>query len=572
MPVNQPGDRDGARRPTHPPYVRDIVANILSMRQQWFRQLTDPRRDIDDECGYPRNTEAIAADYYTRLYEREALAARTVQVFPYESWQVQPTVYESEEGDVTTEFEKAWSEIGMRLRGEQSYYREEKSSPVWDYLRRVDVLSGIGQYGVLLLGLDDGPDLSRPVRMRPPKPDRGGKAAASLPRPSTVPAGYDPSINVEFGGTDFAKRRLLFLRVFPETLATISRFDANPSSPRFGQPEMYSLTLNDPRDTRGAFGLSTSTIDVHWTRVIHVADNLGSSEVFGVPRQRPVFNRLLDLRKLYSGSAEMYWRGAFPGYSLETHPTLGGDVDVDREGLRDMMEDYMNGLQRYLSLMGMSAKSLAPQVVDPTPQILVQIEAICIQLGVPKRVFLGSERGELASSQDDAAWNDKLRQRQWGYLTPRLIVPFVDRLISVGVLPEPESFCVWWPDLTSQSDKEKAHVSFQRTQAIAQYITSGADVLMTPFDYFTRILGMTDQEANSVIEHAKDQLDDELSLAAMKTAQEAKLAEGGRNGNGSPSGAPNGRQYLGQFVDAPAPKEGGNPRDRKTKEEKAGER
>jgi hypothetical protein len=134
----------------------------------------------------------------------------------------------------------------------------------------------------------------------------------------------------------------------------------------------------------------------------------------------------------------MYWRGAFPGISLETHPQLGGDVKFPA-GIRQTMSNYMDGLQRYLALTGVSAKTLAPQVVDPTPQIEVQIQAICIKMGIPKRIFEGSERGELASSQDSSAWNGRIRARQDNYLTPRLIVPFIDRLIAVGVLPEPKA-------------------------------------------------------------------------------------------------------------------------------------
>jgi hypothetical protein len=112
-------------------------------------------------------------------------------------------------------------------------------------------------------------------------------------------------------------------------------------------------------------------------------------------------------------------------------------VTIDKADVRNQIENYVNSLQRYLALTGMSAKTLAPQVSDPSSQIDKHLEAICIQLGIPKRIFMGSERGELASSQDDASWNDRLKARQQGYITPRIIVPFVDRLIAVGVLPEP---------------------------------------------------------------------------------------------------------------------------------------
>jgi hypothetical protein len=99
------------------------------------------------------------------------------------------------------------------------------------------------------------------------------------------------------------------------------------------------------------------------------------------------------------------------------------------------MENYMNGLQRYLLLNGLSVTPLAVQIADPSPQIDKQIEAICIKGGFPKRKFMGSEQGELASSQDDGSANDRYRERQRNYLTPRPIIGLVDRMVQVGVRP-----------------------------------------------------------------------------------------------------------------------------------------
>lgn len=473
---------------------KEIISNAMFARREFMRQIFDPRRDLNSECGYPSNI--ITADTYQTMYDTEAVARRVVQVMSKECWQVQPLVYEVEDATRATAFEKAWDAIGSDLDEEMSYYQDEAGSLVWEYLKRLDEISGIGQYGVLLLGLNDGRDPSQPV----------------------VPSD---------------DMKLVQLRCFPESLAQISTFEQNRNSRRFGRPLTYLITFNDPREGYQAItGLTTATVEVHWSRIIHIADNLLSSEVFGVPRMRPVWHRLLDLRKLYGGSAEMYWRGAFPGISLESHPSLGPDVEIDRDRTRDMMEDYMNGLQRYLSMVGMSAKSLAPQVVDPAKQIAVQIEAICIELGIPKRVFMGSERGELASSQDDAAWNDRLRERQNGYITPRVIVPFVNRLINLGVLPKPDKLKVSWPDVTSQTNQERANAALTITQAMAQYWGNSMMGLIPPLDYLTRIVGMNEDEAVAILENVKS-----ANLAADGAAPNgsngsANIGPDGTAGNG----------------------------------------
>lgn len=482
--TNGGGKADGARKGG---LMRWFVNNLLMMPRDSFRRMFDPRRDIEAECGHPRYSESIGQDEYTHLWERDAIARRVVRVLPKESWQVQPSVYESGDPEVKTPFEKAWAELGTSLRGGDSYHAEEQGSPVWEALKRADEVSGIGHYGVIFLGLDDGARLDTPAAMTL-RSDVNRRPAP----PALVPQ--------QGAGNS---RKLLFLTCLPEQMAEVSQYEANTTSPRFGQPLFYNITLTDPRELNTGVGMTPTTRRVHWTRVVHVADNTSTSPVIGAPRMRAVFNRLVDLRKLYGGSAEMYWRGAFPGISAETHPSMGGDVDMNDEEIRDMMEDYMNGLQRYLLSAGLNMKSLAPQVVDPRSQIDVQLDAICIELGCPKRVFLGSERGELASSQDDAAWNDRLKERQETYLTPRLIAPFVDRLIHLGVLPPPERFYVSWPDLTSQTTQEKSQVAFQRTQALVQYINSVAPVVFPPLDYLTRILGLSEDDAMAVLASAE---------------------------------------------------------------------
>jgi hypothetical protein len=511
---------DALKRRTGGKLTNDLIANALMERSELIDTLIDPRRDIDAECHYPTTGE-ITADQLKNMYDRDPIACRVVQCLARQSWQVQPSVYESEDPEVKTPFEEAWDALQPMTNG-KSWFKTEEAGTVWEYLMRADILSGIGHFGVLLMGFDDGKSLQEPVdgamvvndcyltkteednlhklpdindqeklalnqlaRQREfvlnymqaqedkkyqqqEKQQQGTALFGDATGATTTEEGnqqysqgfglkgeaeYKPSpigtdqqyFGVQFGPSEQpsdqpSKRqlKLLFLRPFDESLVQIVRYEWNINNPRFGMPVMYRITLNDPREQHSGIGLPMATVFVHWSRVIHLADNLNSSEIFGTPRCRPVFNRLLDLQKIYGASAEGYWQAAFTGLALETHPQLGGDVTIDSDDVRDQIENYINSLQRYLALTGMSAHTLAPQVSDPSSQIDKHLEAICIQLEIPKRVFMGSERGELASSQDDASWNDRLKARQQGYITPRIIVPFIDRLISVGVLPEPD--------------------------------------------------------------------------------------------------------------------------------------
>lgn len=402
----------------------------------------DPRRNIGAECGHP---DELDLDLLKRLFERDAIGRRVVTLMPDWCWRQPPEMIEDENEAVETEFERAWREAFSGLRGQQSWSKGEEGNPVWAHCARMDVLSGVGSWGAWLLGLDDvgvGDSLLRPAQ-------RAGK--------------------------------LLYLTELAEYQATVLERESNQGSPRFGQPLVYGLKL------------PAGETSVHWTRVIRVPSDDNE------PRLKGVVNRVLDLQKLYGGSAEMFWQGAFFGISFETDPKLGADVQIDVDSMKTQLEQFFNGLQRYLALQGVKANSLAPQVADPASHIDKQIEAICVEKGVAKRIFMGSERGELASLTDRSNWAGQVKRRCQGHLNDNLIYALADRLILLGVLPQPaKRYMARWPDAETQSEDEKAGVALKRTQALAEYVKSGAESVMPLIDFLTRILGFSQKDAEAI--------------------------------------------------------------------------
>lgn len=446
--------------------AKKMVSNALSTRAELINHIIDGGgKNLNKDCGYP---ESISAEHYGAFYAREGIAARVVDVWPEESWAQAPLIYETEDADQKTPFEMAWEELA------------DEHHPL-SILARADMLSGIGRFGIILIGMDDGLDLSEPVE------------------------GMDMKGNKRLGNEKEKIRNLLFLRPFQESVVSIESVESDPSNPRFGLPITYSILFND--------GLSSFSRRVHWTRVLHLADRREMSDVFGVPRMQKNFNRLLDARKILGGSGEMFWKGGFPGYSFEVNSGLDG-AEVDTSSLRAEMDNYMTGLQRYLALEGVSAKSLAPQVADPKNHLDCQLAAIALSEGIPQRILFGSERGELASSQDAKAWNSRLRKRQEQYLTPFVVRPFVDRLIALGILPVPEEgYTIFWPDLTTQSDQEKAEVVRTWADALAKYVAGDVGQVV-PIDSFLSILAnMPQDQITEITESLRDSLALEESLS-----------------------------------------------------------
>ncbi len=506
-------------------HAERFITNATTIRRN-AGQEPDPRRDLNDECGYPApGTESV--DDYQIQFGRSSIANRVISFWPSETWQVEPEVFEDDDPEVTTPFEQGVMDLLDGLNVEEDFFEDEKGNTLWRYLFQLDRLSGVGHYGILLLGLDDGLSLDRPIagvtetgsvpgKKIPVKFPEGDVSKDLVINTAPVtPLPYRLTVNkvtvekeVEEKDKEGnvnkkkvtekvpTKRKLIYLRAYSEQSAQVSEVETNPGSPRYGKPTSYLVTLHPEAGENGSgTGLIQTTQYVHWTRVIHVADNLLDNETYGVPRLEPVYNDVLNLNKVYGAAGEGYYKGAFPGHSFETHPSMGADVNVDIDNLRDMYEEYQNGLQRGIFTAGLTVKTLEPQVVDPTNHINRYLEAICVYLECPKRVFMGSERGELASSQDAMQHRGKIKQRQQRYVTPRMIVPLFNRLIWIGCLPKPtESYKIRWPKVETLDMQSEANYAKTMAEAIAAYINSGCDVLMPPQFFFTTLLGYRDEE------------------------------------------------------------------------------
>lgn len=495
------------------------------------RHLDGPNRDINKDCGYPQG--AISLEEIQAMYTREGIASRIVGIMPQETWAVDPEFCENEDESVVTPFEEALEEF-------------IENSNMLHYWERADVESGVGHFGVLFLGVNDGQDPTKPLKGID---DKGGMVVKK-PKPKKSMASRiigddedDADTKTDTGNdepgtptTEPVEQELVpysYTRVLSESFVTIGSTETDPNNPRYGQPKTYNLTLGQStvRSNDGGVAAGSGTsgpvqlVGVHWTRIIHIADNRKSSEIFGTPRLEAVYNRLCDLRKLLGGSAEMFWKGGFPGVSFEMDPRIAAqDATMDPIAVRKEWTNYVNGLDRLIATEGLHANQLTVQVADPEAHFRIQVQAICIAMGIPLRIFMGSEAAELASSQDSKSWNRRVGRRQNRYVTPCIIRPTIDRLIACGVLPVPdESYKVKWPDLNTPTDLDKAAVAAQLTQAIATYMTSGAEAILPVLDFLTKIIGLSTEDAKAIIKAVDDRDDDLYTDTEDPEAEQAQL-------------------------------------------------
>jgi hypothetical protein len=468
----------------------------------------DPERDLYTECGYPRT---ITAFKYKALIEREGHARRANEIYPDETWAEEPEIFESDDETVETPLEKSWLEYAAKTRALR-------------YMYLGDIASGIGRIGGLLFGFND---LSG--SRKPEKPVLG------LKDDGTRAPGRPPE-----------DRQHLFTRVFDETLIQIVDVD-NSYGPRHGQPTMYRLTLTTPDGiinsaTEGTQrpiskkAATDETLLVHWTRFLPLADGKTTHPIFGTPRLESNYNRLLDLRKLYSASPEMFYNGAFPGYSLEALPDVTSDDDIDVEATQLQLSRYRKKLQRFVMLVGMTMKPLTPQIADPSKHVEVLLAAVAMAMGIPLRIFLGSESGHLASTQDVATWNKRLAKRQHTYVTPEIIIPYIERMQLVGCLPQSKQVKVAWADLNSSSDETQADVALKTTQALLQYAKSGAEEFFPLPFFLAHVLKYNRKLVSAIVKEAQKRGRLKLTRKVWEQEKAAPIGGTGKKQTGAKTG------------------------------------
>lgn len=308
-------------------------------------------------------------------------------------------------------------------------------------LHRFDRVVQLGRYGVLHLGTDDGRPTWQSLQARP-------------------------------------RMKLLYAQPYMEQSAPIIAWDKDPHSERYGRPVMYQV----------------GDLKIHHTRVIHAAEHILENESLGEPRLKRVHDDLFDLKKVTGSSAETFWQNA------ATMLAFVADSDTEwspseKADLRKQLEDMSAGLQRWLRLRGVEPHRIASPVADPRSHYEMFISMLAAATGIPQRKLVGSERGELASSQDEHDFNARITERRENFAGPRVIAPLVTWLQKYNFLP-PGVFDVIWPEDVTVDPMKRADVALKKAQALQTYLnTLGADMLV-PHEVFLGWIGVEDTLKN----------------------------------------------------------------------------
>jgi hypothetical protein len=367
--------------------LRDQIGGILGLSH-------GGERSTYDIYGYP-------AQYYFRdgyrYARREGVANRVAFGVPASCWRGGFIV---KEGTPDEESDSILDDEINKLNLKQLFSRFE----------RADVLNRMGAFSVLFVGVPDGLDFDQPIG--------------------------------SVSGDGFNS---IYFRPFAYDGIEISKWNTDENSERYGMPELYQLEVMGRGDNEKS--QQTQTIVAHYTRVIHLAENLLDNDVEGIPALEPIFNRILDIDKATGGAAEAYFRNARGKIAFEVDPEFSSSLMNDsaaKESFDKAGKAFTNNWQDQIVAVGSKINAITTPHQSPIDTVKVALWEISGNTGIPLRVLTGEGAGQLAGSEDRLAYNALICDRQ-SHVCAVWVRSLLDILSMANMIDLPQNYYVEFP-------------------------------------------------------------------------------------------------------------------------------
>lgn len=420
--------------------AEDVVANdsfdtglrlgiASALGQTGFNSQTDDGvyRNYYDVFDWPKDDlDGWDDENWLALYLRNGYAQTVNDKLSEVSWRDSPNVSDAPESEEDTAFE-------------QAIEKADKNLNLWSYCSRVDKVAGIGQHGLLVLGLSDVSGNSTDVW----ETDATEKEFTDLDDIQKLKPVLETQIeDIDWGGPEDGER--------------------------WGKPIEYTIDFSDDIDDETEDDVGYR--DIHWSRVINVpAQAPLDDETLSRPRAEPVLNNLLDIEKTLGSVAEAAFMSANTDLWLNSDPEKV-DLSQDASEVRDELMRNAEG-QPFIRTQGMELEQLDGDVQDPSGIIEKNLEVISSVTGIPKSKLRGNQAGEVSGSEaDERSLFGAVEERREQYNNPWIVRNVVDRLVSLEIVPQPEGgmYSIEWPDLAQLSEKDQAEIEVNRAQVLRQ--------------------------------------------------------------------------------------------------------
>lgn len=396
--------------------LRDMIGNALGISH-------GGKRSTYDVYGYPENYRFI--DGYNAI-NREGIANRVVSGVAKSCWRNGFEIHTGTD-DGTQVLEDELNRLARR--------------GLFRYMERADILNRIGRFSVLFVGIGDGTDFREPLQ-----PARGDAL------------------------------RTIYFRAFAYDGIEVSAYDMDPQSERFGLPEIYQLQTIGRGDTEKV--QSTKVILAHYTRIVHMAENLLDNEVEGIPALMPVYNRILDIDKSTGGASEAYFRNARGKVAFEIDPEFSTallDDPAAKASFDEAGKKFTNDWQDQITAIGSKVTSVQTPHYTPLDTIKVALWGISGYTGIPIRILTGEGAGQLAGSEDRLSYNALVNDRQDSVCQPWAI-QVLEILQTAGIITLPESYTIQFPLEEPLNEMDQAELGNKKADTLTKLTQAASSI------------------------------------------------------------------------------------------------
>jgi len=355
------------------------------------------------EMGYAEN---LTYSDYEFMFERVGIATRIITALVDATWRTHPIAIDKTKRKINAEADQADdpSVIETAIKALNDKHGIIKT------LKQADTLCCIGQYSILVIG------------------DKLGKYEEPLSKSDSL---YD----------------LMQIDAYSEEQAKVSRFVTDTKNPRYGLPEMYTVSVKGDETTK------RESYSVHHTRVIHIADDLVSSKLNGTPKLKSVYNHIMELVEILGSTRTIYRNGARRVNVFTEDPETLTTDDANAE-MNAKLEEFEHGLRHNMLLKGVSVNSISPSFPGATGVVNDLMDQIVAGSRTPHRILMGSEQAVLAGNSDQDSWHSRVAGRRECFAADSVLIPLIKRLQDYGYIQKVDFEIIWEP-LLERSKSEK---------------------------------------------------------------------------------------------------------------------
>lgn len=358
----------------------------------------DTLHAISLDFGYP---DELTFTHFWNMYRRFGIAKTVVELPVETGWRTPPTV-ETKNADFTRDLDKLIDRINF-----------------WVRLKGLDTRQRVGRYAGMFMRVRDNMD---------PKEPLVGKLNGEAALMDMIP-------------------------LYESQLEVITS-DLDPKSETFGQPIIlqYRQSAVGSRNEK-----ANNTISIHASRIVFAAEGADNGWIQGIPALEPVYNSLMDLRKIIGGGGEGFYKNAAQStfFSLKDGASAtGNETKLDK--FNEQYDDFVrNRSRRGFWGPGMDAKTLESHLIGSKEFFDAALADVAAGMTppTPATIVIGQQTGRLASNEDSRHFLSGVQSRRLNFQT-EMTRNVIDWLMKFGILAFAE-YEVVWDDLLARSDEEK---------------------------------------------------------------------------------------------------------------------